>query len=122
MLPRRIVSWLALVAVTWAALWPLITAAHALASAESMRLCHQAGLQVGADEPAMDPTDGAPAKQHCPRCIIAFIAMGSAPAVVAADRIAPTDLAREYRGNLEPADRSARLPESRAPPRVVIPA
>ena len=121
MLPRRIVSWLALVAVAWAALWPLITAAHALASAESMPLCHQAGMQVGVDEPVMDSTGTAPAptKQHCPLCIIAFVAMGSAPAVVAADRIAPTDLAREYRGHLEPADLSARFPESRAPPPVI---
>ena len=118
MLNRRIVAWCALVAVAWVALWPLITTAHALASAESMPLCHQAGMRVGADEPVMDPTGGAPQpeKQHCPLCIMAFLAMASAPSLVPADRIAPEDLAREFRDAVHPADLSARLAESRAPP------
>jgi hypothetical protein len=115
---RRIVAWWALAAVMWVALWPLITTAHAVASSEAMPLCHQAGMQVGVDEPVMDPA--APAapqgKQHCPLCIMAFLAVGSATAVVAADRIAPADLAGDFRDHAHPADLSARLPESRAPP------
>lgn len=124
MIDRRIVAGFALAAVMWVALWPLIASAHALASAESMPLCHQAGMQVGVDEPAVDPAGGAPqpGKQHCPLCIMAFLAMGSASAIVAADRIAPIDLARGFRDATHPADLSARLPESRAPPSSVIPA
>lgn len=115
---RRIVALCALLAVTWTALWPLVASAHALASAEAMPLCHQAGMQVGADEA---PAGGMPAvpespRQHCPLCIMAFFAMPSAPALVAADRVAPVDLAADFRSATQPADLSARLPESRAPP------
>jgi hypothetical protein len=118
MIHRRIVALFALLAVAWVALWPLIASAHALASADSMPLCHQAGMQVGMGEGVLDATDGAPQpqKQHCPLCIMAFLAMGSAPIVVAADRISPTDLACEFRDEVQPSDLSARLPESRAPP------
>lgn len=115
---RRIVALCALLAVAWTALWPLVASAHALASAEAMPLCHQAGMQVGADEA---PAGGMPAvpespRQHCPLCIMAFFAMPSAPALVAADRVAPVDLAADFRSATQPADLSARLPESRAPP------
>jgi hypothetical protein len=83
-----------------------------------MPLCHQAGMQVGADEPVLDEQGRAPqpGKQHCPLCILAFLAMASASGVVAAERIAPVDLAPDFHSSLRPADLSARLPESRAPP------
>ena len=115
---RRRAAIATLLAVLWTALWPLLSSAHALASSGSMPLCHMAGMQVAADEPAENPTDGMPqpAKQHCPLCIMAFLAMASAPSLVPADRIAPFDLAREYRAVVHPADLSTRLPESRAPP------
>jgi hypothetical protein len=57
-----------------------------------------------------------PGKQHCPLCIMGFLAMASATPVIPAERIAPMDLARIYRARIHPADLSARLAESRAPP------
>ena len=121
---RRFAAIVALLSVAWTALWPLVSSAHALAFADAMPLCHQAGMLVGADEPAMDPASPSPqpGKQHCPLCIMAFLAMASAPSIVPAERIAPIDLAREFRDRITPADLSARLPESRAPPSTVIPA
>jgi hypothetical protein len=124
---RRIVALCALLAVAWTALWPLVAAAHALAFEDAMPLCHQAGLQVSADEMAADDSPGVPAapKQHCPLCIMAFLAMPAAAAIVPADRIAPVDLARGFRDVDHPASLSTRLPESRAPPassQVVVPA
>ncbi|HET9652621.1 MAG TPA: DUF2946 family protein [Usitatibacter sp.] len=115
---RRIVALCVLLALAWTALWPLVSAAHALAFADSVPLCHQAGMQVGADEAAGDETPAAPdsAKQHCPLCIMAFFAMPAAPAVVAADHIAPVDLSSDFRSSDRPADLTARLPDSRAPP------
>jgi hypothetical protein len=75
-------------------------------------------MQVGMDEPVMDPPGGSPqpGKQHCPLCIMAFLAMASAPSLIPADRIAPADLSRGFRDAVHPADLSARLAESRAPP------
>ena len=124
MINRRIVATLSLAAVLWVALWPLITSVHASVFGQAMPLCHQAGMQVGADEPAMDMQSRSrqPGKQHCPLCIMAFLAMSPAPAVIAPDRIAPADLAREFHARIHPADLSTRLGESRAPPRPVIPA
>ena len=115
---RRIVAFCALLAVAWTALWPLVSTAHALAFAESMPLCHRAGQQVGADEAVGHemPAVPEPSKQHCPLCIMAFFAMPSSSTVVAADRIAPVDLANDFRSASRPADLSARLPDSRAPP------
>jgi hypothetical protein len=121
---RRLAAIATLLSVAWTALWPLVASAHALAASDAVPLCHQAGMQVGADEPSTDGPSQAPLprKQHCPLCIMVFLAMASAPAIVPAERIAPVDLAREFRDRITPADLSARLPESRAPPRVVIPA
>jgi hypothetical protein len=118
MIRRRFVALCALLAVAWVALWPLITTAQSLAFADAVPLCHQAGMQVGMGEPVMDPAEGSPqpGKQHCPLCIMAFLAMAPAPSLVPADRIAPQDLAREFRDAVHPADLSARLAESRAPP------
>lgn len=115
---RRILALCTLLSVAWTALWPLVSSAHALATAGDMPLCHMAGMQAGADEPAMDMQSPSPqpGKQHCPLCIMGFLAMASHTPVVAAERIAPIDLSRAYRDAVHPADLSARLAESRAPP------
>ena len=122
---RRRIAAIVLACLAWTALWPLVSSAHALASAAGdVPLCHQAGMQVGADESAMDPAGGSPqpGRQHCPLCIMGFLAMASTPSLVPADRIAPDDLAREFQDAVHPADLSARLAESRAPPLPVFPA
>ena len=115
---RRATALATLLCVVWTALWPVVASAHALAQGDAMPLCHQAGMQVGADESPSDGTTQAPqpGKQHCPLCIMAFLAMPSTATLAAADRIAPIDLSRGVRNVVHPADLSARLPESRAPP------
>ena len=119
---RRILALCTLLAVAWTALWPLVSSAHALATAGDMPLCHMAGMQVAADEPAMDMQSPSPqpGKQHCPLCIMGFLAMASYTPVIPAERIAPIDLSSAYREGLRPADLSVRLAESRAPPRATI--
>src|SRR5512141_363380 len=114
---RRIVAFCAVLAVAWTALWPLVSAAHALAFAESMPLCHQAGMQVEADQAPDDATGPTQSsKQHCPLCIMAFFAMTSPPVIVAPATSAPADLANDLRAAARPADLATRRPESRAPP------
>ena len=115
---RRATALATLLCVVWTALWPVVSSAHALSQGDAMPLCHQAGTMVGADEPSSDGPREAPqpGKQHCPLCILAFLAMPSAPSIPAQHRIAPDDLSRHFRIAVQPADLSARLPESRAPP------
>jgi hypothetical protein len=115
---RRATALATLLCVVWTALWPVVASAHALALGDSVPLCHQAGTMVGADEPSSGGSTQAPqpGKPHCPLCIMAFLAMPSAPAIPAADRVSPIDLARDVHDVVQPADLSARLPESRAPP------
>jgi hypothetical protein len=121
---RRAFAAIVLACLAWTALWPLVSSAHALVTSEAMPLCHQAGMQVGLDEPVMDPASPSPqpGKQHCPLCIMGFLAVATTVPVVPADRIAPCDLARAYRDRVYPANLSTRLAESRAPPSFVIPA
>jgi hypothetical protein len=116
---RRLSAASTLLAVLWTALWPLVTSVHARAMAEEMPLCHQAGMVVAADEAPVDPASPSPqpAKQHCPLCIMGFLAMAAHMAVVPADRIAPEDLTGAYRDSIHPANLSTRLAASRAPPR-----
>ena len=119
---RRLAAFAAMLAVAWVALWPLVSAAHALAFSEPVPLCHQAGLQVGTDEA---PEDGMPIpphspKQHCPLCILAFFGMASPVPTVALAHATPQDLGRDFRSAARPADLSSRLPESRAPPAFVV--
>jgi hypothetical protein len=120
---RRLAAFAAMLAVAWTALWPLLSAAHAVAFAEPMPLCHQAGLQVAADEEASPEQPNTPpgsAKQHCPLCIMAFFGMPGAPAVVASTHVVAQDHSFDTRADANPADLSARLPESRAPPASLI--
>ena len=79
---RRLAAIVALLGVAWAALWPLVSVAHAEAAGEGMPLCHMAGMMVAPDEtPAPPVAPGeAPAPEdhhggggtHCPLCIMAF--------------------------------------------------
>ena len=77
---RRIIAFLALLAVGWTALWPLVSAAHARITSESLPLCHQVGGMMTMDEAPSAPADpaGKP-RQHCPLCVMAFFA-GFTPA------------------------------------------
>jgi hypothetical protein len=69
---RRFVAFLALLAVGWTALWPLVSAAHARATSQPVLLCHQAGGVVPMDEAPTAPGAPGTPKQHCPLCIMAF--------------------------------------------------
>src|SRR6478736_1643070 len=74
---RRFVAFLAAFAVLATALWPLATSLGFAASGEAVPLCHQAGLQVAADSmpmPEMPGEPAAPAKSHCPLCVLVFFA------------------------------------------------
>lgn len=114
---RRLIAFLALLAVGWTALWPLISAAHAAGTSQPMPLCHMAGAMVPMDEAPQQP--GAPQGErrlHCPLCIMAFYAGFFAPpaappfqfsiiTVVADDYCAP-----------KPHGLEVALPFGRAPP------
>jgi hypothetical protein len=77
---RRLVALLALLAVGWTTLWPLVAAAHSSATSSSMPLCHLAGGMVPMDEaPSAPAAPGTPQKQHCPLCIMAFYCGFSQP-------------------------------------------
>lgn len=79
---RRIAALLALLGVAWAALWPLVSAAHAEVADESMPFCHMAGMMVAPGEmpareempaPPLNPGDHhGSGGTHCPLCIMAF--------------------------------------------------
>jgi hypothetical protein len=114
----RLVAFLALLAVGWTALWPLVSAAHASAASQPVPLCHQAGGMVPMDEaPSAPAAPGEAPKQHCPLCIMAFYCGFSEPprapdfafstALVVRDVVAVT-----HTHGVEVA-----LPFGRAPPR-----
>jgi hypothetical protein len=70
---RRIIALLALLAVGWTALWPLVSAAHARITSEALPLCHQVGRMVTMDEAPSTPAEpGGQPRQHCPLCVMAF--------------------------------------------------
>jgi len=76
---RRIAAIAALAGVAWAALWPLVSAAHAMVAGEDMPLCHMAGMMVAPGEmPGAPQAPAAPGHHHdesgthCPLCIMAF--------------------------------------------------
>ena len=70
--------------VAWAALWPLVSSAHALLASEPVELCHQAGMQVAPGEVPMKQGAPQPGKQHCPLCVMAFYGAFEAPPAPAA--------------------------------------
>jgi len=71
---RSLVSFLAIIAVAWTALWPLVTSLEAKITGEAMPLCHQAGMQVNPSEiPAQN------GQIHCPLCARVFNAAFDPP-------------------------------------------
>jgi hypothetical protein len=117
-LRRRIAAGIALFAVSWASLWPLVTSAHALIASDEMVLCHGAGTMVEPGEPPR-PVEGAPGGDglvHCPLCIMAFYAAHAAPPTLADPSLTRLHLSRAVeRPPHLPAFHSP-LPPSRAPP------
>ena len=117
---RRLAALLALLAIAWTSLWPLVSAAHAAMGSEAMPLCHQAGMMVAMDEaPVQD--SGPPAHHpqprfHCPLCVMAFYA-GFAPRVHVVPPVFRCVVAfGDAHCAPTPDDFSLALPRSRAPP------
>ena len=116
---RRLIAFLAGFAVLATALWPLATSLGFAANGEAVPLCHQAGLQVAADSmpmPEMPGEPAAPAKSHCPLCVLVFFA-------AFAPELAPPPYVALVLRHVEPvvSAPSVRrfvvvLPGSRAPP------
>jgi hypothetical protein len=115
---HRFVALLALVAVMWTTLWPLVSASHALAMSEPMPLCHQAGMMVAPDEapthsPQAPRSDG---KTHCPLCIMAFYASFATPIAEPQFHFIGRSVAFDVYAAPLRHRVAAYLPESRAPP------
>jgi hypothetical protein len=116
-LRRRIPALLAAIAVAWAALWPLVSAAHAAMTGEVVMLCHQAGSQVPMGEMPNQP--GAPegtVKVHCPLCIVAFYGGFTAPLLAPSFLFSSSSVALDAYCAPLPSGTEVRLPQSRAPP------
>jgi hypothetical protein len=115
---RAFVACLALLAVAWTALWPLVSAAHASYAHEAMPLCHQAGMAVAMDAP-VEGEPGAPhppPRFHCPLCIMAVYA-GFAPRLHVEPPVFRCVVAfGDAHCAATPDDVSLALPPSRAPP------
>jgi len=115
---RRILAFFTALSIAWTALWPLVSQAHLLVSGEDMPLCHQAGMQVSPDMAPMQQP-GEPAKknaQHCPLCVMAFLASFQPPAAAPAAPRALSGLAVTMYWAPLPAGVEVQLPQSRAPP------
>ena len=110
-LRRRFIAFLAIVAVAWTALWPLVTSLEAKIAGDEMPLCHQAGMQV---DPNQAPTQDR--KIHCPLCVMAFYGAFEAPVIEPEfHRVGRAVSLDTYFAPL--THRVAiHLPESRAPP------
>jgi len=113
---RHIVAAIALAAIAWTALWPVVSSAAAALSAEGTPLCHQAGMEVGLGEAPQQPSQPGKAKIHCPLCImalyVAFNATPSAPPFVYAGYV----VARFAHDTAATHSFRSLLPPSRAPP------
>ena len=115
---RRILAFFTALSIAWTALWPLVSQAHLLASGEDMPLCHQAGMQVSPDmAPMQQPGEtGKKNTQHCPLCVMAFLASFQPPAAAPeAPHLADGRADAKYWAPL-PAGVEVQLPQSRAPP------
>src|SRR6187399_1354605 len=115
---RRVATGFALLAVTFASLWPLVTSAHAWFAGDEMTLCHGAGTVVAPDA-VPRPMEPAPARDgqvHCPLCIMAFYAAHAEPPAIPGAPLCRLRLARAA----EPARHlpvfHSPVPPSRAPP------
>jgi hypothetical protein len=121
-LRRRIAALAALLGVAWAALWPLVSAAHARAAGEGMPLCHMAGMMVPADEmPEAPSVPGAPEHErgatHCPLCIMAFYGAFQAPIEMSPFTFSTGFVILDSYCAPLPFGIEVALPQSRAPPR-----
>ena len=117
-LRRRLAAGIALFAVTWATLWPLVTSAHASLAGDETPLCHGAGTTVAPGEVAR-PANGAPAREgqvHCPLCIMAFYGAHAAPAQLPDAPFTRLRLAREVERAPHLPSFQSPVPPSRAPP------
>ncbi len=119
-LRRRIVTWIALVAVGWVTLWPAVAEMHASMAGEAVPLCHQAGSMVMPDMPDMKGMPAAPqddrGRTHCPLCIMAFFAaLPPALHVPQADYYTHA-VARDSHCAPMPYGLEVRIPPGRAPP------
>jgi hypothetical protein len=114
---RRVLSAFVALAVAWAALWPLVSAARAASVDAVVPLCHQAGSQVAMGE--MPDQPGAPEgepKFHCPLCVMAFYA-AFGPAVKAPPFMFATACTTlQTYCSASPAGLEVQLPQGRAPP------
>jgi DUF2946 family protein len=108
---RRLFSIVAILAVAWGALWPLVSTAMPK-STITVVVCTQSGFQQHVEIPGPDHTP----KFHCPLCVLAIDA---APAEMAAPRVFLDVEAAQPAGRSIPAfhrEFAARPPPSRAPP------
>ena len=116
-MPRRLVAVTTALAVAWTALWPLVSSAKLVASGEAMPLCHQAGMQV---DPSQSPEDAGShpnlPKQHCPLCVMAFLAGTSMPVVAPPPPQITGVAASEPHCAALPSGIETHFPPSRAPP------
>jgi hypothetical protein len=114
---RRILALVTALCVAWTALWPFVTSAHAVMTAEEMPLCHQAGTQV---MPGMAPMPFPEAPEeprvHCPLCIMAFLAGFEPPVDVSPSAYVRQAAEAGPRQCEAPRSTSLLLPPSRAPP------
>ena len=111
---RRIVALLAAFAVTFGALWPLVSAARPKSQAIPNFICSQSGFQDGHAVPAT-PGD-AQDKFHCPLCVVTVEA--TLPALPAAPpwTLVSSTPAAALAAAVPRACFEARPPPSRAPP------
>jgi hypothetical protein len=114
---RSLSSLIALVAVAWTTLWPLVSSLEARITGEAMPLCHQAGMMVAPNEAPQGPEgprrDG---KTHCPLCIMAFYASFAAPVAEPVFHFVGRSESIETYCAPTAHRVAAYLPESRAPP------
>lgn len=109
---RHLIAVFTALSVAWTALWPLVSQAHLLGgSSEVMPLCHEeAGTQVAPD---MAPKEG---KQHCPLCVMAFLAAFTPPVVAPSPPQLESGAAIATYWAPLPFGITVQLPPSRAPP------
>ena len=114
---RRLVGWLALLAMAWAAMLPFTASARMLASDGPVEHCHRLSIDSVIDpDPAAPEGPSQPRKASCPFCASAVAAAPPAPIAVpcfvpfqigsaAGPFVAPTPFGIEVE-----------IPLSRAPP------
>jgi hypothetical protein len=116
---RRLVALATTAAIVWTALWPLVSSAPFLAVGDAVPLCHQAGMQVSPDQAPMDESQpGAPpkSKQHCPLCIMVFLAAVTPPVVAPTPPLLEGDTAPQPYWAPPRSGVETQLPQGRAPP------